>query len=164
MVAGALAEQISAEQKAPVVLDLVVEKTWWPSAKISGSASSDEVNALLDLTFSSAKYTAKRENAGGLFKGVVDKTKWDWDVAQTGQTEYEIDRVGSGGWSGRDPKLALTLKDGKITGNWTYRNRKELIGHNWEITGTYDSKGQVKLNIDTTALFFDLSIVGTIKP
>ena len=160
IVAGTIAEQVALQSGGKVTIALKAEKTLWPSAEIVGNASSDAVNASMDLLLTSSTYTASRPKPGGVLTGDVDKSDIDWDIQQKGDGPYTIDRSG---W--RDVKFTLALKEGVIEGEWSYRKQGDFFEYPWEVEGTYDAAThQVEVDIDVGASLFDMTLRGTIAP
>ena len=120
-------------------IDLDLEKFFFPDAKVTGTTTSSSVDTYVDLAFTSAHFVAHNNQSGNL-EGEVDKSEFDWKIRQTSQDTYEIAR-----WGPKfDAELKISVKDGKITGTYT----RPGPHFDWDIEGTYDSKGNVHFEID----------------
>ena len=132
-------------------IDLEVQKTMFPNARVTGHTTSKEIDTHVELLMTSSHFTA--ENKAGALEGKVSKSELDWDVKQTGSNTYVVSRWG--------PKfnttLVLNVENGKIIGSYC-----RPLAFDWTINGTYDSNG--RLHIDITAPFtLGITLDGNVK-
>lgn len=120
-------------------INVDIEKTMWPDAKVTGYTTSDSIETHVDLLVTSAHFSAKR-NGNGHLEGTVDKSEFDWNVKQIGPSSYDVNRFGPK----FDARVDLTVEDGKITGTYV----RPGPHFDWEITGTYNDNGDVNYTID----------------
>jgi len=92
------------------------------------------------LNFTKNIFSAERNESTGYLKGNVDKSEFNWKVNQISPNSYQISRAG--------PKfnstLNLMVENGLITGEY----KRPGPNIDWNIHGTYNSKGDVKIEID----------------
>jgi hypothetical protein len=119
-------------------IDIDIEKSLWPDAKVTGYTTPESVETHVDLALTSAHFSAQNKN--GLLEGEVDKSEFDWKVKQTGSNSYDIARFGPK----FDARLELRVQDGKISGTYI----RPGPHFDWGINGTYDQNGNVKFEID----------------
>lgn len=150
VVAGVVARDLYGDAN----IELKVKKHFWPDAKLKGYTTKESINAKMDLLLTSATFTANKED--GLLKGEVDKSEFDWKIEQTGPNTYKIAR-----WGPKfDAALELTVnEDGTITGKYV----RQGIHFDWHVEGTYDSEGNVEIEIDGP-LNWGVTLEGKITP
>ncbi len=135
VVAGIVGQRMYGDSR----IDLEIKKLFYPNAKVTGTTTKNSVDTFVDLSFTSAHFTAQKNKEGNL-EGEVDKSEFDWKVKQISESTYEIARFGPK----FDATLVLHLKDGRITGKYI----RPGPHFNWDISGNYDEKGNVKVEID----------------
>ena len=155
LVGGTIAYELARQENREVVIDLDVEKGWWPDAEVLGHASSSSINAKVNLWFTSATYTAQA-NSSGQVEGRVDKSEYDWKIKSLKPNVYQVGRFAMK----LDQQLELVVADGKITGRINVS-----VGRDYVIDGTYDPKTHavdvtVKRNVSTVKF----KLKGTVSP
>ena len=151
LVAGIAAHEMYVD---PATIDLDVQKHVWMDAELTGTTTPETIESNVDLALTSAKFTA-RKNEQGMLEGKVAKSEYNWRVKQTGPSTYGIGRF----FTKWDTKLDLVVKDGTITGTY----HRPPFRFNWDIEGTYDKDGTVKIEIDAP-LTLGMTLEGTIAP
>jgi len=131
VVAGIVGQKMYGESE----IDLEIEKTLFPNARVTGRTTRNSVDTYVDLATTSAHFTA---NNNPRLEGKVSKSEFDWKVKQISPNTYEIQRWGLK----LDSALKIDVKDGKISGNYA----REL-GFDWKVDGTYDQKGNVSCEV-----------------
>ena len=116
--------------------EMQIVKSYFPDAQVIGSVS-ESVRSDIKLLFSSVHYTA----SGDPLQGKVDKSEYDWKVEELPDGRLHISRFGPK-W---DTHLSIEAENGTIDGKYDRRG----IGakFDWEISGTYDADGNVKVNV-----------------
>lgn len=143
LVVAAITRQIAPHKSVEASID----KRFWPDAKILGVHQGDQTVTNVDLTLTSA--TATLENGGGK----VEKSEYDWQVAQESPSEWNIVRA-----PGKlDHTLKLIMKDGVISGALIKK-----MNINWKIDGTYDSD-RFSIQVETGWTEPNFSISGEFK-
>jgi hypothetical protein len=132
-VAGIVAEKIAPNS----VIDLEIQKFWYPDAHVEGRVQNGSISTHVPLAFTSA--TFKAEDHGGQISGTVEKSEFDWDIKQTGPESWEIGRA----LMKFDHALNLSVKDGRVNGELV-----RIMGANWKIDGSYTPLGEVEIRID----------------
>jgi len=121
------------------VIDLEIQKSFFPYARVTGETSPTSINTYVDLTLTSVHFQAKN-NSYNKLEGEVHKSEINWEVKQISDDRYEISR-----WGPKfDGALDLTVKDGKISGTFI-RGGPHF---DWNVNGTYNDSGKVNLEID----------------
>jgi hypothetical protein len=120
-------------------IDLTIGKQYWPDAKVTGSTTSGGIDTKVDLTFTSARFKADG-NAKKTLWGTVSKSEYDWDVQQNGPNSYAIVRLG--------PKFNSCLKIDQVKNGVIKGTYERTWAFDWDITGTYDKSGNVRMEID----------------
>jgi hypothetical protein len=145
VIGGVVARQVYFDSK----VDLRINKPYWPDAHVTGHANLGEIATdVNDLTFTDVHFRVKQTGKGGL-KGEVQKSEYNWDIEQTEYGEYNIHRF----LFKFDSDLKISTHDGKITGTY-FRHGPSW---DWDINGTYDKEGNVKIHVDVPmGLDFDL--------
>lgn len=150
IIGGIVAQKIGGNSN----IEITVTKTLFPDAPLSGQTTTNTIDSLVDLTLTSSKFTATGD-PGGLMKGKVDKSEFDWNVTQVSDDKWEIGRLG---WK-FDTTLELTVKDGVITGEYV----RPGPHFNWGIEGTYDQGGNVKVEV-SIPFSLDIGLAGKVTP
>jgi hypothetical protein len=155
LVGGTIAYELAKQNNKPVVIDLDVEKGWWPDAEVKGTASLKAIAAKVNLWFTSATYDAST-NAKGEIGGRVNKSEFDWKIETVGPNSYSVGRFGFK----LDQTLELVVSQGKISGKIDVS-----LDRDYKIEGTYDRKSNaidvtVKRNLSTVKF----KLTGTITP
>lgn len=150
VIAGAIGQKMHKDS----TIDLTVEKTLFPNARVTGHTTSDSVDTYVDLASTSSHFTALR-NAKGQLEGKVDKSEFDWDVVQSSPDVYEIHRMGPK----FNAELDITVQNGIISGTYV-RNGPHF---NWNIHGTYDENGNVTCTVDCP-VGLGITLKGTVTP
>ena len=135
-------------------VDMEIEKTFFPNARVTGNTTPSSVNTYVGLSFTSAAFNAKN-NSEGMLEGEVDKSEFNWGVKQSSSTIYDIARFGPK----FDGFLDIHVENGKINGNYV-RGGPHF---DWPIEGTYDAEGNVKCTIDGP-LTLGITLKGKITP
>jgi len=135
IVAGIVGQKMYGDSR----INLEIQKSFYPDARVTGRTNQNSVDTHVDLAFTSARFTAQKNNEGNL-DGEVDKSEFDWKVKQISEDTYEIARFGPK----FDATLVITVKDGKISGKYL----RPGPHFNWDISGTYDQAGNVNFEID----------------
>ena len=144
LVSGVVANQMYEKSD----INLTMEKTLYPDAKVNGHTGISNINTSVDLWFADADFNADRKE-NGMFEGKVYKTEWNWKINQKNSNIWEVVRFGLK----FNNELDLTCKDGKINGEF-----KRPMGFNWDIDGTYDSNGNTKIHVNIPEGYdFDLN-------
>ena len=133
-------------------LDLKIKKNLWSNARITGKTTSNSVQTDIDLALASVHFKADGSSSSNL-SGTVDKSEFDWGLKQKDNASYDIARFGPK----FDSVLHLNVQNGKIKG--LYERRGPHI--NWDINGTYDSSGNVKIDV-TAPLTLGITLEGKI--
>ena len=119
-------------------IDVSVKKHFFPDAQVKGYTTPSQMDTTVDLTFGSSYFHANKSE--GLFEGVVSKSEFDWNIHQVGKGTYEIER-----WGLKfNSTLMLNVENGQISGTYV----RPGLNINWDIEGTYDSKGNINVEID----------------
>ena len=148
VLAGVLAQKIYNKSN----INITEQKKYFPDSRITGSASQDYIQTYMDLTFSHVCFTADEKTPGKLV-GHVDKSEFDWDITQTGPNKYHVHR-----WGPKfDSDLELNVNNGLVAGKYL----RPGPHFNWDINGTYDSKGNVNVKI-RAPLTLGIDLVGKI--
>ncbi len=132
-------------------IDLELQKTFFPGARITGKTTKSSIDTYVGLALTSSHFTASAYDSG-FFQGEVEKSEFDWNVKQTSENTYQIDRFGPK----FDTTLELEVKNGKITGNYIIP-----WGFDWTINGTYDNTGNVHIDV-SIPLGLDITLEGKI--
>lgn len=136
------------------IIDLEIQKSIFPDAKITGNTTPTAVNTYVDLALTSVHFEGQN-NSSGQLEGEVHKSGFNWKVKQTSENRYEIAR-----WGPKfDGALEITVKDGKISGTYI-RGGPHF---NWGVNGTYDASGKIRCEIDGP-LNLGITLEGKITP
>lgn len=149
LIVGTVAHELYDEAHIAVT----VEKTSWPDSHITGSLSPDSLHTEMDLRFTDSKFYGHITSNG--LEGEISKSEWNWDIEQTAPGCYDVTRFGFK-WNA---ELRLNIADGKIEGTYARSGLK----WDWDITGHYDNKGNVALQV-SIPWGADFSMKGTIIP
>lgn len=149
VLAGVLAQEL--EPQGAKNLFLTVEKPFFPDAEVLGTVTGTNVDVKIDLALTSARFVAS--GSVGALNGKVEKSEFNWDVAQNGADTWAIGRFGFK----FDKTLHLSVKDGVITGFL-----ENPLERNWQITGRHFD-GHMSLQIQTGFLQPNFSIKGRIE-
>ena len=134
-------------------VNATIQKPWFPDAKVDGRTTADFIDTEVELSMTSSHFTAQKE--GGLMKGKVDKSEFDWSVEQTGPNTWHIGR-----WGYKfDSTLVIDISNGQINGSL-----ERTMGWDWTFSGTYDTAGNIKINVGTPFLRPNFVIEGTLSP
>ena len=136
VITGALANELYPDREVEIEIRMV-KLLWYPNSRVSGQASSGEINVYNSNFISLASFSAKKDS-DGVFRGEVAKTEYNWSVSK-GEESWEIGRF----LDKLDTALVLEAKDGKISGYYS-----QSLSYDWIITGTYDSDGNIQLDCD----------------
>src|SRR3989338_4738352 len=77
VVAGIVGQKMYGDSR----IDLEIQKSLYPDARVTGITTSSSVDTHVDLAFNSASFTAQKNKDGNL-EGEVDKSEFDWKVKQ----------------------------------------------------------------------------------
>ncbi len=138
-VASVVAGVVAHKMYENASIDLEVQKPLWPDAKLTGTTTQNAVDTYVDLMFTSSQFQATADGRGYL-SGEVKKSDFNWNVQQSDQNTYEMSRFGHKFDSG----LHITVSDGVISGTYTRTGPH----FDWNISGTYDTQGNVMIDID----------------
>jgi len=136
VVAGLLAQEYGKEKS---VIDIQLQKHFFPDSRIRGEVTTDSIDIKLDLLLSTSKFTAYKDVKNELI-GEVIKNEFDWEVVQIDKNRYRIGRR----LFRFDRELILEIRDGKVSG-MIIRNG---LYFDWEIEGTISEDGFVDIEID----------------
>ncbi len=150
VVSGVVAQKLTGYANSNFNFDVV--KTWYPDGTAKGEISYKKIESYVPVTFTSATFSAT-ENSAGFYEGEVEKSEFDWNVKQVSENQYEISRFGPK----FDSTLTLSAENGQIKGNYA-----RTLGFDWPITGTYDDRGNVSLNI-SVPFGLDVGLEGKVK-
>jgi hypothetical protein len=158
VVIGYAGRKIAKQHNKPVTIDMEIDKFMWPNARVTGKATADSAESIVDLSFSTTTYTSKR-NKEGLIRGNVDKADFDWKVKQdkAKKSKYKISRAG---WNAL---VKMKLEDNKFSGRFEWK--LDLLDH--EIEGQYNPETHdVTIVIGSNKWFptEKLTLMGTITP
>jgi hypothetical protein len=120
-------------------IDLEIQKSFWPDAKVEGYTTKKSIDTYVNLATTSARFNAMGQTNG--LVGTVDKSEFDWDVVQIAPNKYQIKRFGLK----FDAYLTIDkVANGEIKGTYERNGMK----FDWDLSGTYDSEGNVKMSLD----------------
>jgi len=135
------------------IIDIQVQKKFYPDSEIKGYVSNRRIDANMDLMLTSSHLKAAKDDMG-MLEGNIEKSELDWRLEETNSGNYKIARWG--------PKFDCTLKldvsNGKISGVY-----ERPFTFDWSINGTYDNKGNVDCKI-SVPLGLDIGLEGKITP
>jgi hypothetical protein len=83
VVAGIVAQRIYGESE----IDLIIEKFFFPDAKLTGSTTQDSIFTNVELMFTNAQFIGYGSEKGEL-KGTIKKSQFNWELIQTGTNKY----------------------------------------------------------------------------
>jgi hypothetical protein len=132
-------------------INIEIEKKWFPDATITGHTTKDSIDTYINLWLSHVEFTAEKKD--GMINGKVDKSEFDWNVTQKNDNTYEIQRTLLK-WDGN---LKIDVNDGKIFGVY----ERGGFAWDWDINGTYDKDGNLKIEIDAPWTL-DINLAGKI--
>lgn len=131
--------------------NFTVTKPGWYDSKVTGDVTPQSIKTSMDLDLTSNVFNAS--GVPGRMKGSVDKSEFDWEVAQVSDSTWHIGR-----WGFKfDNTLTLNVNAGKVSGTL-----ERPMGFNWHVNGTYNQEGNVTLTIETGALDPNFTISGQV--
>ena len=143
-IAGIVSGLVGQKLYGAAEIRLTVRKMLYPDARVTGRTTSSSIDIRVDA--SNVHFAAEIADDTKHLEGKLDKSGGlDWKVRQTSENIYDITRKER--HLSEEKKFAgltITVKDGKI---WGVCKRPDP-SHDWNISGRYDSKGNVNFGID----------------
>ena len=148
MVSGIIGHKLYGNSK----IDVGVEKSWFPDSRVTGYSTRDTIDTKTDLWLTSAHFSAIPGYSSNLV-GEVEKSEFDWKIEQKDLNKYKVAR-----WGPKfDATLEIYVENGEIKG--TYHRPS---GFDWDIKGSYDSNGNIDVEVDAP-LTLGINLKGKIE-